>query len=234
MNIERIDFISAYCDRWCERCAFTERCAVYACTVATAMCDGDVRAGIELAVGSPQPVSDHRDEAAVERFLEGYQEPSAEELAALAREAEALTGRVRATDISRLARTYLVDSHAWLETHAPTLGAADHVVLEAFQIVTWDSTLVSAKLHRALRGRERSTEAPFHDDCVRNDANGSAKVALISLERSEASWRLIADATGDGKAAELGAQAARLRDRVTEAFPASMAFIRPGFDEPWR
>jgi hypothetical protein len=31
---DRIDFISAYCDRWCERCAFTERCSVFAVKVA--------------------------------------------------------------------------------------------------------------------------------------------------------------------------------------------------------
>lgn len=48
ISLERIDFISAYCDRWCERCAFTLRCSTYAVEVATAMCDGDVRAGPEL------------------------------------------------------------------------------------------------------------------------------------------------------------------------------------------
>jgi len=26
----RTDSISSYCDRWCERCAVTDRCAVYA------------------------------------------------------------------------------------------------------------------------------------------------------------------------------------------------------------
>jgi hypothetical protein len=54
-----IDFISSYCDGWCERCAFTMRCSVYSVRVATDMCDGDVKAAIELAVGAPPP----RDEA---------------------------------------------------------------------------------------------------------------------------------------------------------------------------
>ena len=26
---DRIDFISSYCDRWCERCAYTERCSAF-------------------------------------------------------------------------------------------------------------------------------------------------------------------------------------------------------------
>lgn len=50
---ERIDFISSYCDRWCERCAFTDRCSAFACDVAIGMC-GDVAAGIELAFGIPE------------------------------------------------------------------------------------------------------------------------------------------------------------------------------------
>src|SRR6185295_363526 len=33
----RIDFISAYCDRWCDRCAYTARCSAYACDVAAGM-----------------------------------------------------------------------------------------------------------------------------------------------------------------------------------------------------
>src|ERR687887_336142 len=46
-----IDFISAYCDRWCERCAFTERCSLFAVQVAMAMCDDNEEEAMELAVG---------------------------------------------------------------------------------------------------------------------------------------------------------------------------------------
>src|SRR5215213_6008299 len=53
-----IDFISSYCDSWCERCAFTGRCSHYAIKVATAMCDGDVAVALELAVGTPPPKDD--------------------------------------------------------------------------------------------------------------------------------------------------------------------------------
>ena len=52
MNGDRIDFISSYCDRWCERCSFTSRCSLFAVQTAIAMC-GDVADGIELAVGRP-------------------------------------------------------------------------------------------------------------------------------------------------------------------------------------
>jgi hypothetical protein len=51
MSAERIDFISSDCDRWCERCAFTDRCSSFAVHIAAGMC-GDLAAAIELAVGA--------------------------------------------------------------------------------------------------------------------------------------------------------------------------------------
>jgi len=235
MNTDRIDFISAYCDRWCERCAFTERCSAYACDVATAMCDGDLAAGIELAVGVPQPAGGVREKTVGERLLEQYEEPSAEEIAAAVREEDERRARIESTEVRQLAWNYTMLAHGWLKDREPPRADGDPLVREALDIVAWDSTLVGAKLHRALFARERSrAEAWPDDDPVQNDANGSAKVALISLERSEASWRLIAAATRDADATHLEALAARLRALVAAEFPRATAFVRPGFDEPWR
>src|SRR5207245_8116664 len=60
-------------------------------------------------------------------------------------------------------------------------------VREAFEVVAWDAPLVGAKLHRALAARDRSQHDPgeWDEHPVQNDSNGSAKVALISLERSD-------------------------------------------------
>ena len=52
MLTDRIDFISEYCDRWCERCAFTTRCSAYAVQAALGMC-GDLTEALQLAVGRP-------------------------------------------------------------------------------------------------------------------------------------------------------------------------------------
>ena len=235
MATDRIDFISAYCDRWCERCAFTERCAVYACTVATAMCDGDLAAGLELAVGVPQSVSGDRETSAGEKWLADYEEPSADELDAAMRDEDARRERIEALEISRLSWNYMMTAHEWLERRDRRPQPADALLREALDIVGWDSTLVGSKLHRALLGRDRGAPDSWPEtDAVQNDANGSAKVALISLERSETAWRVIADATQDAAAADLAALAATLRARVADEFPDAMAFVRPGFDEPWR
>jgi hypothetical protein len=69
---------------------------------------------------------------------------------------------------------------------------------------------------------------------VQNDWNGSAKVALICLERSEAAWQMIAQATGDVEPAALAERIAGLRRQVEKTFPNAHSFVRPGFDEPDR
>ena len=54
MDADRIDFISSYCDRWCERCAYTLRCSAFAVQAAIAMC-GNAKEGFELALGTLYP-----------------------------------------------------------------------------------------------------------------------------------------------------------------------------------
>ena len=95
-----------------------------------------------------------------------------------------------------------------------------------------DSTFVTVKLHRALDGRERSRGGEEDDDDPVQ--NGSAKTALISLERSEAAWRVVADATGAETPAMLADELRNLRREVEATFPKAWSFVRPGFDEPWR
>ncbi len=55
MLTDRIEFISEYCDRWCERCAFTTRCSAYAVQAALGMC-GDLAEALHLAVGAPMSI----------------------------------------------------------------------------------------------------------------------------------------------------------------------------------
>src|SRR5881275_3493359 len=84
-----------------------------------------------------------------------------------------------------------------------------------------DSTFVTVKLHRALDGRERSRGGEEDDDDPVQ--NGSAKTALISLERSEAAWRVIAQATSREEAGSLADAARDLRRLTLEKFPRAMS-----------
>jgi hypothetical protein len=235
MPTDRIEFISSYCDHWCERCRFTERCSAFACHSAIAMCDGDVRAAFELAIGRPQPVAAAPSTIIGEPLTDQWEEPDTEELAAISRDEKAREARIDAHPIAQKAWAYMEAVHDWLERSTPALANADPIVREALEVVTWDSTFIVPKLARALEGHERELAGQyFGDDPVQCDANGSAKVALLSLERSEASWMIIGEATGDAGVVRFAQHAARLRGDVEREFPRAMEFVRPGFDEPWR
>ncbi|MBI2149907.1 MAG: hypothetical protein HYU27_04790 [Acidobacteria bacterium] len=59
-------------------------------------------------------------------------------------------------------------------------------------------------------------------------------MALISIERSEAAWRVIAQATREETPAMLADELRNLSREVEAVFPNAWSFVRPGFDEPWR
>src|SRR6185369_9002526 len=64
------------------------------------------------------------------------------------------------------------------------------------------------------------------------DSDGSAKVALIGIDRSIAAWRMMQLSLPERAASmvPLILQLERLRNRLEKAFPAARRFIRPGFD----
>ena len=235
MASDRIDFISSYCDRWCERCAFTDRCSVYACRIAAEMC-GDFREGLELALGRPHPVDGDPPAASGETPGADFADAtiSPEEIARFERADRERRARLNAHPLTHMSDLYASRAWDWLRAHQEPLSAsADAVVREALEVVSWDAHLIGAKINRALSGRDWvSNGEDEDDDPVQNDANGSAKVALLSLERSEAAWRTIAAAIGDATPSVLADGASHLRRALQATFPDAMKFIRPGFDEP--
>jgi hypothetical protein len=229
-----IDFISSYCDRWCERCAFTARCSAYAVDIATAMCDGNREAGIELAVGAPPPQSDaeaRRREAFLE-LLSNF-EPTEAELADVKREDEARDERIEECPLATSSEIASMLVHCWLEDHYERVAVtADAAIATALDIASRDGFFIHAKLHRALDGRDRALHGEgFDEHPTQNDSNGSAKAALISIVRSIEAWDLIARATGDRDARYIHAELTQLRQDVERDFPDAWKFIRPGFDD---
>jgi hypothetical protein len=225
-----IEFIHAYCDSWCERCAFTERCSHYAVTVAMTMCDGDLKAAIELAIGKAREPGAEPRATSEARMADraGDVEIDDKELEDIGRELHARGTRVHAHPLAETSQDYAVAAHRWLE------GVRESAVRpqDALDVVRWDLFLIHAKICRALDGRDAYPNGgPFARSALQSDWNGSAKVALISIERSERAWRAMAEALMDEAAGELARLLARLRQQMLAEFPKAMAFRRPGFDD---
>jgi hypothetical protein len=248
-----IDFIYNYCDRWCERCPLTHRCVVFAREndpeQIEEISDAVEKAMEELRVELAMPEPPARPW--LEEILNAPP-PAPAERREMDRDFEERRRRLESNPMRNVAMDYAVDSRAWLGLYeeatqarvaaaAPTQGGSEEsaavvgmeieAVLDALRVVRWDGSLIAAKLGRALSGKEYGAES-LEDDPVQTDFNGSAKVTLLLLERSEAAWHLIVRWAPEREiATQFANTLAALRGDIERAFPHARRFVRPGFDE---
>ena len=229
-NPDLISGIYNYCDRWCERCPLTSRCLVYA----TEQEDNDL----------PQS-HDIRNEAFWRKLTAIFQE-TRELIVTWAQEAGiSLNHETTEADDSRHKRKrQLVDSHPltkagkkyanaasdWFREFDQTMEVSD--VEDAREVIQWYQYQIAVKTMRALSGRKEEIEEGPEIADFPKDSDGSAKVALIGIDRSIAAWRMMQMSLPDriDSIVPLMLQLERLRLRLENRFPAARNFIRPGFD----
>lgn len=70
-------------------------------------------------------------------------------------------------------------------------------------------------------------------DAIQTDSNGSAKVALIGIDRSIGAWGEMRNylPDKDDRILTILLHLDRLRRKVEQFFPEAREFVRPGFDE---
>jgi hypothetical protein len=218
-----------YCDGRCPRCPFTERCLTYMDNQELQPAGGDDRSLAETLSDSLQRTLEMLAEVARREGVD---------LNALAEEAKESAAdeefeRHRQDPIAVRAREY---GHlAWRigRAIAPIAAARDdEPLVDAVATIEWFSSMISAKLYRAICGHAEIWEGP---DEVQTDFNGSAKIALVGIGESRRAWAVLM-AAGRATANGVPAQAVRILDEldaaVRERFPRATAFVRPGFDEP--
>lgn len=222
-NPDLISGIYNYCDRWCERCPLTSRCLVYA----TEQEDND----------SPQN-RDLRNEAFWRKLSVIFQE-TRELIADWAHQAGVDFNTTLEDEDGRPKRKrQLVDNHPltkagkkyanaatdWFREFDQTVEVSE--LEDAREVIQWYQYQIAVKTMRALSGlREELDEDP-------KDSDGSAKVALIGIDRSIAAWRMMQLSLPDRveSIVPLILQLERLRLRLEKSFPQARDFIRPGFD----
>jgi hypothetical protein len=153
------------------------------------------------------------------------------------------------------AEEFVTEQHVHDDMMVDADGAPEIDVARAAEVIRWYQFFIAAKVIRALMGQTRTDslplaesagEDPFADTCddgeddpeafsevVRDDGNGSAKIALIAIDRSMAAWHameMCLPAKSDS-IAPIVAELERLRWLLEQEFPDARGFIRPGFDE---
>jgi hypothetical protein len=222
-----------YCDRWCERCAFTSRCRVFASERARA-----VDESAETMADAIEVVKDSFAEA--KQMLIAHAEEMGIDLEAAMNDPEidASLERQRSTvendEAFKLASAYAMDSRRIFERAAEwLLSDHDPMIGEMVEILQWYQFFISAKIHRGLHGILDLDGHPDNEQLTdtQSDANGSIKIALIAIERSLLAWTyLLNNANGTIIRPEID-RLETVRSLVEKKFPNAREFIRPGFDE---
>ncbi len=246
-NPDLIPGIYNYCDRWCERCPLTSRCLVYA---------------TEKEEDDSSQTHDLTNEAFWRKLGTVFQE-TRDMIAEWAREAGVDLNKIveECDPAQRKRKRQQVDNHPltqagkkyanaasdWFRDLDQTIEVSDlgasqndlaheraqaEQLEDAREVIQWYQYQIAVKTMRALGARidERGT-TDFTEDF--KDSDGSAKVALIGIDRSIAAWRLLQLSLPERAASivPLILQLERLRQRIERAFPEARDFVRPGFDE---
>jgi len=97
-------------------------------------------------------------------------------------------------------------------------------------VIRWYQHQIYVKLMRAVKGKLEEAEEALGE--YPRDSDGSAKVALLGMDRSMAAWGTLLRQFPGQEDNILGVlvQLERLRKRAEKKFPAARAFVRPGFD----
>ncbi len=105
-------------------------------------------------------------------------------------------------------------------------------IKDTSEIISWYTPLIWVKLMRALTGKFDAEEWEDENGYPR-DSDGSAKVALIGIDRSIAAWgrlqQLFPEKTDE--IISLVLYLDQLRRKIEAEFPKARTFMRPGFDE---
>jgi hypothetical protein len=146
---------------------------------------------------------------------------------------------------------FAVEEHVHDDTTGKSKNTEDDIdISDAIEVIRWYQFFVAAKVFRALMGLDDRiadddltaddifTDTELDDDegeldVLGDDSDGSAKIALIAIDRSSSAWRVMQSSLPE-KADSIRpmlVELERLRRTAEQTFPRARDFIRPGFDE---
>lgn len=236
-----------YCDRWCERCVFRSRCFSFAM-------DPDLRMG-ESSRSDPENKEFWQDisenfAVAVELLQESAEkwgidlnaEPDPEEEQRERHREEMVENDL----LLKETMAYADAVNEWLEGHQelfedvakrvereleldlpgndPVPAAID--LQESVEVIRWYQYFIYPKISRAMMGL-------LDEDFDRlDDVRGSAKIALIAIERSVGAWQTLGLKLAlSDDVLDLQIRLTRIKTELERRIPNAMSFRRPGFDD---
>ncbi|MFQ6035176.1 MAG: hypothetical protein ACE5NM_04930 [Sedimentisphaerales bacterium] len=239
-----------YCDRWCERCPLTSRCMNFA--LSEEQFD-DLQSRDINNEAFWQKLSE-MFQVTLEMVKETAKEQGIDldslDLQQASQEHEKIRTTAENHQCCQAAKAYAEMVKNWFDSNeelfeekANDLGLQARLELpnsdpdkeaaglkEAVDIIRWYQHFIYVKLVRAITGSLE--EIPLSLEEFPKDSDGSAKIALIAMDRSIAAWGQMSKYFPQCKdeILDILVHLDRLRRETESLFPDARAFSRPGFD----
>ena len=222
-----VDGIHNYCDRWCERCAYTSKCRNYAFDPENnKIAEEDTFEYLKNVFATIRMMIEEKaEEMGIDLSdIEEYEDKS----------------EPFRDPLTKFAKDTASGVHDWLESEDSVKGLkvydslklgqdlSPHYI-DSLEVVLWYNFFIPVKLERAVSS---ATDDDFLEYSA-SDRDGSAKVALIALDRSIAAWSVILEQRHEYEDAILDflIKLSRTRTVAEKRFPDARTYIRAGLDE---
>ena len=251
MKQKFIPGIYNYCDRWCERCSFTTRCRNYESTSKLSPEQLDItnkafwdnissnfqnaikllyKAAKKHGIDLDKPMTKDEEQAYEQRNTLIDAETKKHPLTKLCKQYQKITMPFvkKNEEINDKANELVSYVQMGITSEANAMNIVISIS-DCFGIIQWYLFFIDAKLQRALHGKLEDDE----DDGYPKDSDGSAKVAIIAIERSIMAWSRLYELLPVSEDIVLNALSilSQLKQKAIEEFPQAMEFNRPGFDD---
>jgi hypothetical protein len=245
-----IPSIYNYCDRWCERCYFTASCAVFQSEkeVTAEQKDPNNKAFWDKIADNFKKAKEMIIQGALNHGIDLSNIPS-EEMREIERKEEETDRLLEQDDLINLCKKYANEAGKVMENEGFWKQIADEMILqekmgtvpiqqledqldlikECKEVINWYLFFIQVKFQRAVSGLIEGDE---EEKEIQTDYNGSAKIALIAVYRSQQAWtQLFPLMPDEDRILPLLSLLSKIEKVGIEKFPKANEFVRPGFDQ---
>ncbi|MBF0440444.1 MAG: hypothetical protein HQK54_00925 [Oligoflexales bacterium] len=224
---KNISGIFNYCDRWCEKCRFTNQCS---CFILSALCEREavnkeventVLYSIEIAF---QMLRDLLSDEPMDTDFEIPEKEGNVQHLILLMSKRYLLLAIDCLKKNEMTFSEIIATDTMLAM-ATSENISKRILVDDIELISRYSSLIHVKLSRALMD---NIEGIDDDEVDYEDRQGSAKVAILAIERSMDVWQKMS-----GKISKVSVVIKCLQDLlrlIEQRFPLAREFLRPGFD----
>lgn len=242
-----IPAIHNWCDRWCERCVFIERCAIGITELKRWQRDkpmtdeeiwSEVSNNFREALGMLDEMLREAGLDPEEVANQPLPEPDPD-LEALEKEIWDKGMRYfKAVDaFFKNNKDFFAEKGVEIQRRSAMDMPIDFDTLnslaDAIEIIQQYAAFIGVKARRAISGRDNMFDTEIWGDPPhQSDANGSAKITILTIERSLGAWEMIRKQWPEktDEIIDILLQISALRRQMEQLFPDWQKFVRPGFD----